>query len=141
LVTFDSGKEYAFSRSRLECDDGTDVVKVEVDERRFFFRVLQASGNKYEVPWDRVLYEAEASYPYFRGDRAKIERSVAVGRQVRKLRKIKGMTQAQLARASGILRPNLSRIEAGRHRPTLDMLERLASALKIPVVDLILREK
>jgi len=67
LVTFDSGKEYAFSRSLLECDDGTDVVKVEVDEKRFFFRVLQASGNKYEVPWDRVLYEADASYPHFRG--------------------------------------------------------------------------
>ena len=140
LVTFDSGKEYAFSRSLLECDDGTDVVKVEVDERRFFFCVLQASGNKYEVPWDRVLYEAEASYPYFRGDKAKIERSVAVGRQVRKLRKIKGMTQAQLARAAGILRPNLSRVESGKHRPSLETLEKIAAALKVPIVDLVLRK-
>ena len=64
---------------------------------------------------------------------------MAVGRQVRGLRKIKGMTQAQLARAAGILRPNLSRIEAGKHRPTLETLEKLAAALKVPVVDLIVR--
>lgn len=139
LVTFESGKEYGFARSLLECDDGTDVVSVQVDSKKFYFHVTQASGNKYEVPWDRVLYEAEASYPYFRGNRAKIERSGAVAAQVRNLRKAKGMTQAQLARAAGILRPNLSRIEAGKHRPTLDTLERIAAALKVPVVDLIVR--
>jgi DNA-binding XRE family transcriptional regulator len=137
LVTFDSGKEYAFSRSLLDCDDGTDVVRVEVDSRRLFFRVLQASGNKYEVPWDRVLYEAEAAYPYFRGPKASMGKPRAVGEQVRRLRKTRGMTQAQLARAAGLLRPNLSRIEAGKHRPTLDTLEKIAAALKVPVVDLI----
>ncbi len=139
LVTFDSGKEYSFARSLLECDDGTAVVSVKVNGRRFFFQVTQASGNKYEVPWDRVLYEAEASYPYRLGNRARIGKSQAVGEQVRKLRKAKGMTQAQLARAARILRPNLSRIEAGRHRPALETLEKLAAALKVPVVDLIVR--
>lgn len=140
VVTFESGKEYSFARSALDCDDGTDVVSVKVDGRRFFFQVTQASGNEYEVPWDRVLYEAEASYPYHRGNRAQIGRPPAVGEQIRKLRKARGMTQAQLARAAGILRPNLSRIEAGRHRPTLETLEKLAASLKIPVVDLIVRK-
>jgi DNA-binding XRE family transcriptional regulator len=140
LVTFESGKEYGFARSLLECDDGTDVVSVKIDGKRFFFHVTQASGNKYEVPWDRVLYEAEISYPYFRSHKARLERPEAVGEQVRKLRKIKGMNQAQLARAAHILRPNLSRIEAGRHRPTLETLEKISAALKIPVVDLILRK-
>ncbi len=32
LVTFDSGKEYSFARSLLECDDGTDIVSVRVDK-------------------------------------------------------------------------------------------------------------
>ena len=54
-MTFESGKEYGFSRSSLECDDGTDVVSVKVDSKRFYFHVTQVSGNKYEVPWDRVL--------------------------------------------------------------------------------------
>lgn len=140
VVTFESGKEYGFSRSSLDCDDGSDVVSVRVDGKRFFFQVAQASGNKYEVPWDRVLYEAEPSYPYYRRNRARVEKSGAVAAQVRNLRKAKGITQAQLARAAGILRPNLSRIEAGKHRPTLDTLEKLAAALKVPVVHLIVRK-
>jgi len=139
VATFDSGKEYGFSRPLLDCDDGTDVVMVKVDAMRFFFHVTQASGNKYEVPWDQVLYEAEASYPYFRGRKAGIESSRSVGEQIKKLRKAKGMTQAELAHAASILRPNLSRIEAGKHRPTLETLERIASALKVPVVNLIHR--
>jgi DNA-binding XRE family transcriptional regulator len=137
LVTFDSGKEYSFARSLLECDDGTDVVSVKVDNKRFFFVVTQSSGNKYEIPWDRVLYEAEASYPYFRGGKARLERPLGAGEQIRKLRKTKGMTQAEVARTANILRPNLARIEAGKHRPTLETLERLAGALKVSVVDLI----
>src|SRR5687768_6949561 len=67
VVTFDSGKEYSFPRSALDIDDGSNVVSVRVDRKRFFFHVTQISGNRYEVPWDRVLYEAEPSYPYFRG--------------------------------------------------------------------------
>jgi len=31
------------------------------------------------------------------------------------------------------------RIEAGKHRPTLETLEKIAAALKVPVVDLIVR--
>jgi DNA-binding XRE family transcriptional regulator len=136
FVTFESGKEYSFTRSLLECDDGTDVVSVKVDNKRFFFTVTQSSGNKYEVPWDRVLSEAETSYPYFRRHAA-IENSRNVGGEIGKLRKARGMTQAELARAAKILRPNLARIEAGKHRPTLETLEKLAGALKIPVVNLI----
>ena len=137
LVTCDSGKEYSFVRSLLDCDDGTEVVSVKVDSKRFVFRVAQVSGNNYEVPWDRVLYEAEASYPYYRKHAARIESTQIVALKIGKLRKAKGMTQAELARAANILRPNLSRIEAGKHRPTLETLEKLAAALKIPVADLI----
>jgi hypothetical protein len=43
IVTFDSGKEYAFPRSALEVDDGSDLVKIQLDRGRFFFRVTQVS--------------------------------------------------------------------------------------------------
>ena len=141
LITFDSGKEYGFARSLIDCDDGTEVVMVRVDNRRFFFQVNQASGNRYEVSWDRVLYEADAAYPYFRKRQARMEHPQAVARRIQKIRKAKGMTQAQLARAARILRPNLSRIEAGKHRHTLETLEKVARALKVPVVDLILDQQ
>ncbi|MBI2997673.1 MAG: helix-turn-helix transcriptional regulator [Deltaproteobacteria bacterium] len=39
-----------------------------------------------------------------------------------------------------IHRPNLSRVESGRHRPSLETLEKIAAALKVPIVDLVLRK-
>jgi DNA-binding XRE family transcriptional regulator len=135
IVTFDSGKEYSFPRSSVEVDDGSEVISIQVDRGRFFFRVRQASGNRYEIPWDRVLHEAEPSYRYFRGRRTKTTHEV--GATIRRLRETKGMTQEELADAVGMMRNNISRIEATKHRPTLETLERIAKALKVPVADLI----
>jgi putative transcriptional regulator len=135
IVTFDSGKEYSFPRSSLEIDDGSEVVNIQVDRTRFFFRVTQASGNRYEIPWDRVLHEAEPSYRYFRGRRTRTTHEP--GSKIRKLREAKGITQQELAEAVGMMRNNISRIEAAKHRPTLETLERIAKALKVSVADLI----
>lgn len=137
LVTFDSGREYSFARSVLECDDGTEILTIGLDSRRCFFHVTQSSGNRYEIPWDRVLYEVEESHLHSRRRRFQIERLQRIGRNVRELRKAKGITQSELARTAGMMRPNLSRIETGKHRPTLETLEKIAVTLKVPVVDLI----
>jgi DNA-binding XRE family transcriptional regulator len=137
IVTFDSGKEYSFPRSSLEVDDGSELVHIQVDHRRFFFRVTQVSGNRYEIPWDRVLHEAETTYRYFRGRRGRTKTTRAVGATIRKLREAKGITQEKLAGAVGMMRNNISRIEAAKHRPTLETIERIAKALKVSVADLI----
>jgi len=137
VITFDSGKEYRFPRSSLEVDDGSELVSVQIDRSRFFFRVTQVSGNRYEVPWDRVLHEAEPSYRYFRGRMSRVKTARGVGTQIRKLREAKGVTQEELAGAVGMMRSNISRIEAAKHRPTLETMERIANALKVSVADLI----
>lgn len=137
IVTFDSGKEYSFPRSSLEVDDGSELVNIQLDRRRFFFRVIQVSGNRYEIPWDRVLHEAEPSYPYFRGRKGRTKTTHAVGARIRKLREAKGVTQEELAGAVGMMRSNISRIEAAKHRPTLETMEKIAKALKVSVADLI----
>jgi len=67
IVTFDSGREYSFPRSSMEVDDGSDLLNIQVDRGRYFFRVTQVSGNRYEIPWDRVLHEAAPAYQYLRG--------------------------------------------------------------------------
>ncbi|MGH7798556.1 MAG: helix-turn-helix domain-containing protein [Candidatus Binatia bacterium] len=59
------------------------------------------------------------------------------GATIRKLREAKGLTQDQLAAAVGMMRSNISRIEAAKHRPTLETLEKIAKALKVSVVDLV----
>jgi DNA-binding XRE family transcriptional regulator len=137
IVTFESGIQYSFPRSSLEVDDGSDLVNLQVDRRRSFFRVTQKSGNRYEIPWDRVLHEAEPSYAYFRGRMRRYKTIHEVGARVRKLREAKGFTQEQLAAAARMKRSNISRIEAAKHRPTLETLERIAKALNASVADLI----
>jgi DNA-binding XRE family transcriptional regulator len=140
IVTFESGKEYRFPRSSLEADDGTSVVSVHVERRRFYFRVTQASGNHYEVPWDRVYHEAEPAYGYFRGNTAgRAMTTHNIGAAIRKLREAKGLTQDQLATSVGVMRSNISRIEAAKHRPTLETLEKIAKALRVSVADLVAR--
>jgi len=54
---------------------------------------------------------------------------VVIGQRIAHLRKEQGMTQQQLADKSGILRPNIARIEAGRYGLTVDVLARIAQAL------------
>jgi len=137
IVTFDSGKEYGFRRSSLEVDDGSELVNIRLDRSRFFFRVTQVSGNRYEIPWDRVLHEAEPSYPYFRGRKRRTKTTHEVGVTIRELREAKGLTQEELAGAVGMMRGNISRIEAAKHRPALETMERIAKALKVSVADLI----
>jgi DNA-binding XRE family transcriptional regulator len=137
IVRFDSGKEYSFPRSALEIDDGSELVSVRVDRKRFFFHVIQISGNRYEVPWDRVLHEAEPSYPYFRGRATRTKKGQEIGTTIKKLREEKRITQETLARAAGMMRANISRIESAKHRPSLDTIEKIARALKVRTADLI----
>jgi transcriptional regulator with XRE-family HTH domain len=58
-------------------------------------------------------------------------------RNVRRLRRERGMTQEQLAKAADIGRPFISRIETGRFSVTLETVGALASALRASPADLI----
>lgn len=55
-----------------------------------------------------------------------------LGARLRALRVAAGLTQAELARRTGIHRPNIARVEAGRHTPSLETLSRLADAIGVP---------
>jgi HTH-type transcriptional regulator / antitoxin HipB len=54
---------------------------------------------------------------------------LAVKLQLRWARKRAGLTQAELARRAGLSQPAVARLEDPDYNPTLDMLERVASAL------------
>ena len=56
---------------------------------------------------------------------------VRLGQRLRALRLAAGLTQAELARRTGIHRPNIARVEAGRHTPSLETLARLAAAIGV----------
>ncbi len=86
------------------------------------------SGDAVELPWDLARHYCDASY------RPRIEAVGAAGRQtlghrVRALREAAGMGQGELARAAGIGRVTVVRIEHGEQSPRYDTLVSLARAL------------
>jgi len=52
---------------------------------------------------------------------------------VRVVREYRGFTQAELAAVSGVARPEISAIETGARRGTVDTFKALAKALRAPM--------
>ncbi|HEY6596702.1 MAG TPA: cupin domain-containing protein [Asanoa sp.] len=61
----------------------------------------------------------------------------AVGPRLRRLRRRRGATLAELSRSTGISVSTLSRLEAGGRRPTLELLLPLARAHQVPLDELV----
>lgn len=55
--------------------------------------------------------------------------SVAAGKVFKQARREMGLTQQEIAEASGVKRPNIARLESGKHSPTIDMLQRVAESM------------
>ncbi len=60
-----------------------------------------------------------------------------MGRRVRAFRKLKGLTQQELADRSGISLAVLGAVERGNRRSEDQILDKIASVLEIPIEELI----
>ncbi|MEI6155171.1 MAG: helix-turn-helix transcriptional regulator [Deltaproteobacteria bacterium] len=58
-----------------------------------------------------------------------------LGMRIKELRKVRGLSQEELAEMIGIDPKHLSRIEVGNSYPSLDTLEKTANALKVELKD------
>jgi transcriptional regulator with XRE-family HTH domain len=56
-----------------------------------------------------------------------------IGQRLRRLREQKGLSRQEVENRTGLLRVYISRIENGRTIPSLKTLERLATALDVPM--------
>lgn len=67
---------------------------------------------------------------------------MSIGENIKNLRNIKGMTQAELAKSKGleISIRTLQKYESGEIKPPLDKINKLASALSVSVSDLMLSD-
>lgn len=63
-----------------------------------------------------------------------------LARNVRKLRETRGLSQEALAHLANIDRTYVSSIERERYSTSIDLLERLATALKVSPAELLTRE-
>lgn len=61
---------------------------------------------------------------------------INVGKNIQKLRELKGISQQVLAAKCNFEKSNMSRLEAGRVNPTLSTLEKVANALDITLSEL-----
>ena len=130
-VSLENGKIFLLQRPIPE-DDHSEVLEVYIEGDGEVFTVLQASGNEFSVPWDVIQTIAIGKK---RADNTEIGKRI--GQRVKALRKKYGLTQNQLAKMSGIKRPNISRLEAGTHVPGIPLIERLAESLQVKTSDLI----
>lgn len=61
-----------------------------------------------------------------------------IGKNIRKIRKVRGMTQFVLSEASGISRSYIGDLENGRrHSMSIDTLQKLADKLDVSIFDLL----
>jgi len=59
------------------------------------------------------------------------------GLVLKKARERRKLTQAALANKVGVHQVTIARLETGERRPSMDLLQRLAKALKVKVGDLL----
>ena len=95
-----------------------------------------AHGEQVEIPWDFARHYCDESY------RPTIEAIAMRGRQtlgerIRQFRESAGLTQEALARAAGIGRVTLVRLEKGEQTPRFKTLDAIAKALGIRVPELL----
>jgi transcriptional regulator with XRE-family HTH domain len=58
---------------------------------------------------------------------------VLIGRRIRQLREEKNLSQGDIEKVTGLLRSYISRVEHGHTVPSLETLERFATALDVPL--------
>ena len=61
---------------------------------------------------------------------------VRLGQNVRQLREARGLTQQQVARIAKLPRATWSHVESGAGNPTLAVLDKVATALQVPIEEL-----
>jgi len=140
VVKFLSGRVYAVPLTDLEGADSTTVTRVSLGSDGYAAVVEQESGNRLEVPWDVVLFHAEPAYRFHKYGSGTADSATGrrqIGERIHLERTNRHWTLVDLSARTGIKVPNLSRLEKGRHTPSLETLEKVAGAFDLPVAELV----
>jgi DNA-binding XRE family transcriptional regulator len=129
LAIFCDGNAVLIDRPVVPEDDGSSVESITLRDDGTRASLELDNGTEIELTATVLLQKA-----LMRGAgpmNGQID-GVKLGKRIRELRLAAGLTQAELARRTGIHRPNIARVEAGRHTPSLETLARLAQAIGVP---------
>ena len=108
-------------------DDGSDIASITIDPSAIKATLLLESGAVCQLTVASMHAAAELT----NGQEDIAIDGEKLGARLRELRLAAGLTQAELARRTGIHRPNIARVEAGRHTPSLETLARIANAIGV----------
>jgi DNA-binding XRE family transcriptional regulator len=137
LAILADGSATLVDRPAASDDDGSDVLSISIAEDAASARVELGGGRHFTITASEVgAREREVlAGPVTSSATGDVMADLdgpRLGARVRALRLAAGLTQAELARRTGIHRPNIARVEAGRHTPSLETLARLAAAIGVP---------
>lgn len=138
--TFKNLKTYFLKKSDIPEDDGSKVINAEISEDEYYFTVYYESGREQTVPWDFILHMCEENYEFYKTKSAEKITAEEIGERISSERKIRRLTQEDLADKTRILRANIARIESGKHYPSLETLEKIAKALEVPVAKFLVKK-
>ena len=101
---------------------------------------IEIKGERYvlvpQATYEQLLHSAEDPSPEFQKADSSGYRpalafiDVSIARDIIHERRAAGMSQQALARAAGIRQETLSRIESGKHSPTVRTLQKIETALR-----------
>ena len=130
LAIFSDGSAALVDRPVVPEDDGSNVEEIVLEDHDTRAVLTLATDKKITVTSAFVAQKSllRRAYTVLNAD----VDGVKLGKRIRELRLAAGLTQAELARRTGIHRPNIARVEAGRHTPSLETLARLAQAIGVP---------
>lgn len=144
LAILADGTAALLPRPVNEADDGSEVASIALGPAAESATVALSSGRELTLRASAISGASPSirpSAPGMNGNSGAIPiDGVRLGARLRELRVAAGLTQAELARRTGIHRPNIARVEAGRHTPSLETLARLASAIGVPTTTVLAEE-
>lgn len=135
--TFKNGKTYFLQRKDIPEDDASKIKHYVIDNDNYYFTVYLESGKEYIILWDYILSLCEEKYDYYKNKEISIMSSKEIGKRIKIIRNKRSLTQKDMESKTGILRANIARIENGKHSSSLETLEKIASALQVPVAALL----
>ncbi len=108
---------------------------VRLDDLRHGVALTLENGAQVEIASDLVLHRCDPEYQaaHATGQRALPD----FGARIRSLRRASGQTARAVAAAAGLAPSNYARLEASKHQPRVETLLAVASALGVPLEELV----
>lgn len=134
LVILGNGTSALVPRPITQNDDGSSVLSISLSDDATTATLALASGNEIDLIASSIAISQNQTDLVTKKDTLNVRKAKEnpkLGARLKHLREAAGLTQAELARRTGIHRPNIARVEAGRHTPSLETLTRLAEAMGV----------